>query len=210
MLIYVDATIVTGPNLTHIQRLISYLIQDFALKDMGDLHYFLEVEVLRTAGVLHLSQSKYIFDLLKRASMTDCKLLPTLADGSQYWSVVGASQYCTLTRLDIAFSVNKACQYMHSPTEYHLLVVNRILRYLAGTITHGLLYNSSPDLSVTCFTDAEWASCPNDHHSTSAFCIFLGMNIVSWSSYKQKIVSRSSIESNYRILANGTAELLSL
>ncbi|XP_062079886.1 uncharacterized mitochondrial protein AtMg00810-like [Humulus lupulus] len=131
-----------------------------------------------------------------------------LVDGSQYRSIVGALQYCTLTRPDIAFSVNKACQFMHSPTDVHWLAVKRILRYLSGTIDYGLHYQSSADSSVLCYTDADWASCPSDRRNTNAFCIFHGLNLVSWSSSKQRVVSRSSMESEYRSLANGTAELL--
>ncbi|KAJ9550796.1 hypothetical protein OSB04_014841 [Centaurea solstitialis] len=131
-----------------------------------------------------------------------------LPDGSEYRSIVGALQYCTLTRPDIAFSVNKVCQFMHAPSDYHWQLVKRILRYLAGTSQHGLFYHAVPDSSLLCYTDADWASCPDDRRSTSGYCIFLGYNLISWSSSKQRVVSRSSTESEYRSLANGTAELM--
>ncbi|XP_062100077.1 uncharacterized mitochondrial protein AtMg00810-like [Humulus lupulus] len=131
-----------------------------------------------------------------------------LANGTHYQSIMGALQYCTLTRPDIAFSVNKACQFMHSPTDSHWQVVKHILRYLAGSIDYGFFYQPSTDPTLLCYIDADWASCPNDRRITSAFCIFHGVNLISWSSSKQRVVSRSSTEFEYRSLANGTAELL--
>ncbi|KAL5776889.1 hypothetical protein ACOSP7_009815 [Xanthoceras sorbifolium] len=96
---------------------------------------------------------------------------------------------------------------MHAPTNVHWQAVKRILRYLKGTTSHGISFQSARNLNLLCYTDADWASCPDDRKSTSGFCIFLGPNLVSWSSSKQKVVSRSSAESEYRALANGAAEL---
>lgn len=87
------------------------------------------------------------------------------------------------------------------------MAVKRILRYLKSTTYHGLSVVPS-SLSVSCFTDADWASCPDDRRSTSGYCTFLGSNLISWSSSKQKTVSRSSAESEYRGLTNGAAEII--
>ena len=97
-----------------------------------------------------------------------------LSDPSQYRSIVGALQYCTLTWPDINFAVNKVCQFMHSPTSSHWQAIKRILRYLKSTITYGISFQSSSDMSLTCYTDAGWAGCPDDRRSTGGFCIFLG------------------------------------
>lgn len=154
--------------------------------------------------------------------MQDCKPLATLMasdhtlslyDGEHlqdqitYRSVVGALQYCTITRPDISFAVNKVCQFMHAPTNVHWQAVRRILRYLKGTSSHGISFQSAQNLSLLCYTDADWASCPDDRKSTNGFCTFLGPNLISWSSSKQKVVSRSSAESEYRALANGASKL---
>ena len=90
---------------------------------------------------------------------------------------------------------------MHSLTTTHWQVVKRILCYLKSTIYHGISLQPSIDLSLTCYIDADWAGCPDDRKSTSDHCCFLGPNLISWSCTKQKVVSRSSAESEYRGLA---------
>ncbi|XP_062104199.1 uncharacterized mitochondrial protein AtMg00810-like [Humulus lupulus] len=116
---------------------------------------------------------------------------------TEYRRIVGSLQYVTLTRPDISFAVNKACQFMQSPTSAHWMAVKRILRYLRGTISHGITLTAAHNLHLASFTDADWASSLDDRWSTGGFCVFLGDNIVSWSSAKQKVVSRSSIDSEF-------------
>ncbi|WMV29256.1 hypothetical protein MTR67_022641, partial [Solanum verrucosum] len=89
----------------------------------------------------------------------------------------------------------------------HFTAVKRILRYLRGSINQGLFIPGGSIGSLTCYTDADWAGCPTTRRSTSAYCIFLGDNLISWSSKKQSVVSRSSAEAEYRSVAHGTAEL---
>jgi hypothetical protein len=95
---------------------------------------------------------------------------------------------------------------MHDPREPYLTAVKCILRYLQRTSAYGLLlcHSSNPDLVA--YTDANWASCPNSHCSTSGYAVFLGDNLVSWSAKRQTVVSRSSAEIEYRTVANGVAE----
>ncbi|KAL5540321.1 hypothetical protein UlMin_042883 [Ulmus minor] len=88
--------------------------------------------------------------------------------------------------------INKACQFMHSPTSSHWLSVKRILRYLKGTMQQGLRFNPSQDLHIQAYIDADYASTPNDRKSSSGYCIFFGDNLVSWSATKQKVVFHSS------------------
>ena len=96
---------------------------------------------------------------------------------------------------------------MHKPTDTHWAACKRILRYLKGYPDLGLLIRPSPSLHLYGFTDADWASNLDDRRSTGDYCIFLGENLVSWSSRKQHVVARSSTESEYRALASGAAEL---
>ncbi|RVW43508.1 Retrovirus-related Pol polyprotein from transposon RE1 [Vitis vinifera] len=181
------------------------------------------IEVTYDGGSMHLSQSKYITDLLQRTSMLNSKAAATpgtvglslsqfdgdlMDDVTMYRSVVGALQYATLTRPDIAFSVNKACQFMHRPTSTHWYSVKRILRYLKGTTTHGLLLQPSAHFTVQAYTDADWGAQPDDRRSSSGYLVYLGNNLVSWTASKQKVVSRSSAESEYRGLAIATVEII--
>lgn len=153
LLIYVDDIIVASSSSDAVDALLCDLRADFALKDLGSLHYFLGIEVHTRSDGLLLTQEKYTKDILHRAGMLKCKPVSTplaineklsLSDGTPlssedataYRSVVGALQYLTLTRPDISFSVNKVCQFLHSPTTQHWSVVKRILR-------HARLWSSS-------------------------------------------------------------------
>jgi hypothetical protein len=97
---------------------------------------------------------------------------------------------------------------MHKPTKLHLQAVKRILRYLKHTVSHGLLLTRSNTSTLEVFSYANWAECPDDRKSTSGYCVFLGSNLISWSSKKHPTMSRSSTEAEYKSIANATAELL--
>lgn len=132
---------------------------------------------------------------------------PDLFDNpSLYRSIVGALQYLTITRLDISFTVNQLCQHMHAPTLSHFSAVKRLLRFIKGTLSHGLSYTPS-SFDIHAFSDSNWAGDPSDRKSTFGYCVFLGSNLISWSSKKQPIVSHSSTEAEYRSLAHTAAEL---
>jgi hypothetical protein len=183
---------------------------------LGDLNFFLGIEATFTSDGLCLTQSKYLTDLLKRANMITCKPClssmsssntltkegsPLCSNLTLYRSIVGSLQYATLTRPDIAFSVNKVTQFMHHPTEDNWIGVKCILRYIAGTLDYGLtLYKTSP-LQIHSYSDSDWAGNLDNRQSTSGFCVYLGRNLVSWCSKKQPTVSRSSTEAEYRSLA---------
>lgn len=151
-------------------------------------------------------QHKYIRDLFHKTNMTDAKIfstpLPThpklslrggtpLADGSQYRSVVGSRHYLAFTRPDISYAVTRLSQFMHQPTEEHWQATKRVLRYLAGTATHGIFLSKNNPLSLHAFSDADWTGDTDDYVSTNAYIIYLGKNPVSWSSKKQKGIARS-------------------
>jgi histone deacetylase 1/2 len=225
MLIYVDDIVVASSSEKVIDALLHDLGLDFALKDLGELHYFLGIEVKKVHDGIILSQEKYANDLLHRVNMQICKTVDTplsvseklsLTDGemlsgddsTNYRNIVGALQYITLTRPDIAFSVNKVCQFLHAPMTVHWTTVKRILRYLRGTISLGLRLSKSSSTVVSAFSDVDWAGCPDDRRSTGGFAVYVRSNLVSWNAKKQATVSRSSTEAEYKSLANATAEVM--
>ncbi|CAL1403179.1 unnamed protein product [Linum trigynum] len=130
------------------------------------------------------------------------------SDPGLYRSIVGGLQYLSFTRPDISFVVNHVSQYQQAPKEVHWSAVKRILRYLQGTITRGLVFNRSSSLHVHGYYDASFASCPQDRKSVTSFAVFLESNLVSWSTRKQKSVARSSTESEYRALATLACEVI--
>jgi hypothetical protein len=97
---------------------------------------------------------------------------------------------------------------MHRPLKPHWQAIKRILWYLKHTPSHGLLLHRTSNTTLAAYSDADWAGCSDDRRSTGAYCVFLGSNLMSWSSRKQPTVSRSSTEAEYKVVANTTAELL--
>jgi histone deacetylase 1/2 len=110
--------------------------------------------------------------------------------------------------VNISFAVNKVCQFLSQPTDSHWEAVKRILRYVKGTLSTGLRFRKSSSTDINIYTDADWAGCVDDRRSTGGFAIFVGPNLISWSSKKQPTVSRSSTEAEYKALANGAAEAI--
>ncbi|XP_052289967.1 secreted RxLR effector protein 161-like [Citrus sinensis] len=127
---------------------------------------------------------------------------------SLYRSLIGSLQYITLTRPEIAFTVNKLSQFLAAPTVIHWQTCKRLLRYLQSTADFGLQFFNTGKLTLTAFSDANWGSNLDDRKSVSGYCIYLGDNLISWSSKKQQIVSRSTVESEYRALALAVSEVL--
>ena len=134
LLIYVDDIIITGDNSGSIEELVSNLNRTFALKDLGELNFFLGIQVNRKQNAILLSQTKYIQDLLAKTEMSDCKGIESpfstteklkknegekFHDPTLYRSVIGSLQYATLTRPELAYSVNKLSQYMSDPRQPH-------------------------------------------------------------------------------------------
>ena len=176
MLIYVDDIIIASSCTQATDRLIAQLRDAFAVKDLGTLTYFLGVEVTPTRDGLALTQSKYAADLLHRVNMHACKSAPTPMssterlskesgtplndeDAFRYRSTVGSLQYLCLTRPDLAFAVNKTCQFLQQPTDVHWAAVKRVLRYIQGTLQLGITIRRSDSLDMSAYSDADWAGC---------------------------------------------------
>jgi Reverse transcriptase (RNA-dependent DNA polymerase) len=219
----VDDIVVTGNNPVAIASLKTIIHNTFSIKDLGDLHYFLEIEVHPHSNGLHLSQTRYLTSLLDKASMLTAKPCSTplqagvqlskmagipLEDPTQYRAILGALQYATFTRPDLTYSVNKVSQFFAQPTDVHWQALKRILRYVKGTLNMGLNLQPGSNLTLNAYCDADWVGCPDDRRSTTGYAVFLGPNLVSWSSKKQGIVSRSSTEAEYQSMTVTTAELM--
>lgn len=199
-----------------------HLTNEFEVKDLGQMRYFLGIEVSRSPRGIYLSQRKYVLDLLSETGMSGCR--PALTpieqnhrltsesgepvDREQYQRLVGRLIYLSHTRPDIAFAVSVVSQFMHNPKTRHMDAVNRIIRYLKGCPGRGLLYKSSGNLQVECYTDADWAGSLDDRRSTSGYCTFVGGNLVTWRSKKQNVVAKSTAEAEFRAMAHGVCEVL--
>nr|GEW90477.1 ribonuclease H-like domain-containing protein [Tanacetum cinerariifolium] len=127
------------------------------------------------------------------------------ADGSVS-GLAGGLQYLTFTRPDSSYVVQQICLHIQDPREPHLASLKRVLRYIRGTLDHGLQLHVSSTSQLNAYTDADWASCPVTRRSTSGHCVFLRDNLLSWSAKRQVTLSRSSAEAEYRRVANVVAE----
>jgi histone deacetylase 1/2 len=222
LLVYVDDILLTGSNSAMLHHLVQLLSSEFKLRDLGDVHYFLGIEVQSTGMGLMLRQHKYILDILTRAGMTSCKPVDTsvspsklalqpdhpFSDPTRFRQIMGALQYLTFTRPDICFAVNRVYQYMHAPTDSYWVVVKRILRYLKGTTSYGFHITRGTSFALHGFTDADWAGSIDDRKSTGGYLVFFGQTPISWKSGKQRTVARSSTKAEYKALADGTAEVI--
>ncbi|CAN6720741.1 unnamed protein product [Malus baccata var. baccata] len=222
VLIYVDDLIITGDNVNEINALKCSLHQQFAIKDLGVLKYFLGIEMATSSKGLFLNQRKYVVDLLDEAHMLECKPARTplvsklqldakgehFSNPGVYQRMVGKFIYLTITRPDIAYLVSLVSQFMHYPTSVHWKIVKIILRYLKGSVGRGILMKKNGSNHIMAYTDADWACNSLDRKSTTGFCTFVGGNLVTWKSKKQIVVARSSAKAEYRAMAAATCELI--
>ncbi|XP_019158580.1 PREDICTED: uncharacterized protein LOC109155350 [Ipomoea nil] len=212
-----------GNNTKYLDYFFARLGHTFSIKDLGMLHHFLGVEVVSTSSGIFLSKAQYIADILQQTKMGDAKPVHTPAgpkadlhedansspsDSMVYRRVVGLLQYLSITRPDLSFTVNRLAQFMHSPTEHQWQAVKRVLWYLKGTTFHGLFLRRGTPLVLTAYSDSDWGGVHDGGKSTTGYVIYLGCNIISWRSVRQKSVARSSTEAEYRALVNTAAEVI--
>jgi hypothetical protein len=154
ILLYIDDLVITGADLEEIYHVKRQLAASFEMKDLGDLHYFLRIEVIRTPQGILMSQQHYALSMLFKFGMAECKPISTpldrtvklrpdsgkVCDPTRFQQIVGSLIYLTITRPDLSYPVGVISQYMARPTEEHLQIALRILRYVSGTKDRGLLY----------------------------------------------------------------------
>uniref|UniRef100_A0A3Q7GZU5 Reverse transcriptase Ty1/copia-type domain-containing protein n=1 Tax=Solanum lycopersicum TaxID=4081 RepID=A0A3Q7GZU5_SOLLC len=230
VLIYVDDLLITGDNELLIREAKEALHQKFKLKDLGELKYFLGIEVLRSKTGVILNQRKYILELISDTGLSGAKPVNTpletnlrltsvefdqtaglqeddvLTDNSAYQILVGKLMYATITRPDISYAVQTLSQFMQHPKRSHKEAAITVVRYLKGTVGQGIWLKAQPTTTLTCWCDSDWAACPNTMRSVTGYIVKFGDSLVSWKSKKQQTVSRSSAEAEYRSVASAVAK----
>ena len=211
--IYVDDLIFTGNDGLLIEEFKASMKREFDMTDLGRMKYFLGVEVIQTHEGIFISQRKYAHEILKKFGMecsnaTKTPMVPgfkltkdeggTKVDSTQYKQMIGSLMYLTVSRPDLMYVMSLVSRYMDKPTELHMVVVKRILRYLRGTTELGIGYLKGVRVDgVVAYSDSDYAGDLDDRRSTSGYVFMMGSGAVSWSSKKQAVVTLSTTEAEF-------------
>ncbi|GJU62315.1 hypothetical protein Tco_1244150 [Tanacetum coccineum] len=179
---------------------------------MGELTFFLGLQVMQKKDGIFISQDKYVDEFLKKFGFTEVKTASTPMetqkpllkdkDGKEvvvhmYRSMIGSLMYLTSSRPDIMFAVCVCATYQFNPKVLHLHVVKRIFRYLKGQPKLGLWYPKDSPFDLVAYTDSDYAGASLDWKSTTGGCKFLGCRLIPWQCKKQTVGANSTIEAKY-------------
>nr|GEV01664.1 hypothetical protein [Tanacetum cinerariifolium] len=186
--------------------------EKFQMSVMGELNFFLGLQVLQKEDGIFLSQDKYVDDILKKFRYSDVRSANTPMDKENPWgkdgtgkdvdlhhyrSMIGSLLYLTASRPDIMFAVCTCARHQVTPKECHLHAVNRIFRYLKGYLKLGLWYPKESLFDLVAYLDSDYGGASQDRKSTTRGCLFLGTRLISWQCKKQTIVTTSTTEAEY-------------
>ncbi|KAG2380359.1 Retrovirus-related Pol polyprotein from transposon TNT 1-94 Protease [Vigna angularis] len=221
--VYVDDIIFGSSNATLCENFAKSMQGEFEMSMMGELTFFLGLQIKQMEKETFISQTKYCREILKKFEMDNAKEASTPMGTScyldkdetgkevsqtKYRSMIGSLLYLTASRPDIMQSVCVCARYQSSPRESHLTAVKRIFKYLKGTTSFGLWYPSGAEPSLVGFSDADYEGCKIDRKSTSGTYHFLGSSLVSWHSKKQVCVALSTTEAEYIAAGRCCAQIL--
>ena len=220
---YVD-DIIFGSNEEAMSQNFALAMQkEFEMSLLGELTYFLDLQVQQNKDGIFLSQTKYLKEIMKKYGMEDLKPVCTpmvtgcslntnddlaVVHQPTYRSMIGSLLYLTGTRPNIMHVVGIVGRFQENLKEAHLQAVKRIFKYLQGTQNYGLWYPRDTDLTLHAYTDADWAGSMDDRKSTSGGAFFMGSRLVSWFSKKQSSISLSTAKEEYVAAASCCTQLL--
>ncbi|GJY75891.1 putative ribonuclease H-like domain-containing protein [Tanacetum coccineum] len=221
--VYVD-DIIFGSTKKTLSTAFEQLMKNrFQMSSMGELTFFLGLQVEQRADGIFLSQDKYVYDILQKFGYSSMKSASTLmethkpltkdengadVDVHLYRSMIGSLMYLTSSRPDIMFAVCACSRFQVQPKDSHMHAVKRIFRYLKGQPTLGLLYPKDSPLELIAYSDSDYAGASLDRKSTTGGFQFLGCRLVSWQCKKQTIVANSTTEAEYIAASNCCAQVL--
>lgn len=210
--VYVDDLIYTGSSLKMMDEFKKSMKREFDMTELGKMRYFLGFEVLQTSSGIHICQSKYALEILRRFELENCNsvrnpMVPgskiDIDDGGErvdetfYKQIIGSLMYITNTRPDLQFSVSLLSRFMSKPTQLHVQAAKRVLRYLRGTLDYGIWYKRGGRGELQIYTDIDFAGDVESRKSTSGYVFLMDDAAVAWLSKKQPIVTLSTTEAEY-------------
>ncbi|KAG6614430.1 Integrase catalytic core protein [Phytophthora cinnamomi] len=227
VLLYVDDILCATNNVEFKKRMFEQLDQDYGLKEQGLLNTYLGVQVEQNADSIKIHQTKYWEEIIERFHFVDAhpsripmetnmrltvkdtdtdRRTEKLVNGKNfpYRELVGSLMFLiTCTRPDLAFSVGQLSRYVQNPTQQHIGAANRVLRYLVGTKTQGIVYTRNksaeqkPELIIDGYCDSDWGNDPDTRKSITGFAHCMAGGAASWASRRQSIVAQSTAEAEY-------------
>ncbi|GJV45936.1 retrovirus-related pol polyprotein from transposon TNT 1-94 [Tanacetum coccineum] len=221
--VYVDDIIFGSRHPMYTQLFSDLMKSRFEMSMIGEMTFFLGLQVNQSPRGIFINQSNYVLEILKKYGMETCDPVGTPmeikdkldldqngspVDATKYRSMIGALMYLTSSRPDIVHATCLCARYQAKPTEKHLKEVKRIFRYLRGTVNMGLWYTKDSGFELTGFSYADYARCKDTFKSTSGGAHFLGEKLVSWSSKKQDRTTLSTAEAKYVSLSACCAQVL--
>ncbi|GAU10529.1 hypothetical protein TSUD_418010 [Trifolium subterraneum] len=196
---------------------------EFEMSMMGELGFFLGLQIKQLEDGIFINQEKYVNDLLKKYKMNEAKIMSTPMHPStsldkdekgkdvsekEYRGMIGSLLYLTASRPDIVFAVGLCARFQTSLKESHLIAVKRIFRYLVGTPDVGLWYKKGSHFDLQAYCDADYAGDKIERKSTSGACQFRGEALVSWCCRKQNTIALSTTEAEYVAASNCCSQVI--
>ncbi|GJW95283.1 putative ribonuclease H-like domain-containing protein [Tanacetum coccineum] len=210
--VYVDDIIFSSTKKSLCIEFEKMMHKKFQMSSMGELTFFLGLQVKQKEDVIFIIQDKYVTEILKKFGFTDVKTASTPMktqkpllkdeDGEEvdvhlYRSMIGSLMYLTSSRPDIMFAVCACARYQVNPKVSHLYIVKRIFRYLKGQPKLGLLYPKDSPFDLVAYTDSDYVGASLDRKSTIGGCQFLGSRLISWQCKKQTVVANFTTKAEY-------------
>ncbi|KAK6153484.1 hypothetical protein DH2020_013123 [Rehmannia glutinosa] len=195
----------------------------FEMSMMGELTFFLGLQVKQLKDGTFISQTKYTRDLMKKFGMEEKSSVKIpmntsvkmdmdadgkAVDQTRYRALIRSLLYLTASRLDITFAVSVCARFQSTPKESHMTAAKRILRYLKGCQEVGLWYLKEGGFKLIGYSDSDYAGCRADRKSTSGTCQMLGNRLISWFSKKQNTIATSTAEAEYIAAGSCCAQVL--
>jgi hypothetical protein len=225
LVVHVDDIVLGSDSVERADALISSLEKQFNMSAHGEPEVYVGLEVLDTKDGIYLSQTRYARSVLKKFHYAESRSVTTpssgnlhkrlpdepAADATLYRAIVGSLLYLsTQTRPDLSYSVGVLARHQSAPSVLHLAAAKRVLRYLRGSLSLGLMFPKGGDPVLSGYCDSDYAGCADSRRSTSGYLFLYGRSPVSWRSKLQDTVAISSTEAEMLSLASGVQELLFL
>ncbi|GJR35918.1 putative ribonuclease H-like domain-containing protein [Tanacetum coccineum] len=221
--VYVDDIIFGSTKRSWCDEFETLMKSRFQMSSMGELTFFLRLQVKQKEDGIFISQDKYVAEILKKFDFVSVKTASTPIETQKplvkdeeasdvdvhlYRSMIGSLMYLTASRPDIMFAVCACSRFQVTPKTSHLNAVKRIFRYLKGKPKLGLWYPRVSSFDLEAYSDSDYAGANLDRKSTTGGCQFLGRRLISWQCKKQTIVATSTTEAEYVAAANCCGQVL--